>query len=103
MCLCLCVCICAPHCLPVQLLVDFDDPTEWVNEKLVVSVTTYDGVKDGSIQLTVNILCYQLQTHTYIDRVSACFNLIGLVTHFDYLSLSYTGLNIRFVNTIKQC
>ena len=73
-CVCVCVCMCAPHCLTIQLLVDFDDPVEWVNEKLVASVSADDGVKDGSIQLTVNILCYQLQTHTYIGRVSECFN-----------------------------
>ncbi len=61
--MCVCVFVC-PHCLTVQLLVDLDDPTEWVNEELVVSVSTDDGVEDGSIQLTVNILGYQLQTHT---------------------------------------
>lgn len=64
------VCVC-PHCLTVQLLVDLDDPTEWVNEELVVSVPTDNGIKDGSIQLTVHILCYQLQTHTHM-RVTYC-------------------------------
>lgn len=49
-----------PHCLTVQLLVDLDDSTEWVNEELVVSVSTDNGVEDGSIQLTVHIICFQL-------------------------------------------
>lgn len=51
----------------VQLLIDFDDPIEWINEELGVSVSTDNGVEDGSILVTVHILCYQLYvcTHTH--------------------------------------
>lgn len=59
--------MCVPHCLTVQLLVDLDHPTEWVDEELVVSVSTDDGVEDGSILLTVRIISYQLQIHMQED------------------------------------
>lgn len=54
---CLCVCESVPYCFSVQLLVDLNDPTERVNEELVVSVSADDGVEDCSIQLTVHVLC----------------------------------------------
>lgn len=57
-----------PHRLTIQMLVDFDDPAEWVNEELVVSVPTHNGVEDGPIQLTVHVLCHQLQsTHAHMQ------------------------------------
>lgn len=58
-----CVCVCVSHRLAVQLLVDLDDPSEWVNEEVVVSVSADDGVEDGSVLLTVDVLSHQLPTH----------------------------------------
>jgi len=65
-CVCLFLCAC-PHCLTVQLLFDFNDTTFWFNGKLVVLISADNGVEDGSIHMTVNILCFHLQKHTYIE------------------------------------
>lgn len=74
------------HCFSVQLLVDFDHSTEWVNKKLVALVSTDDGVEDGSIHVTVNIFCYQLK-QTYPS--------IAKLTHSDHFSCWY----IHYIHT----